>query len=192
MSKELFTNPGSFIQGDCFEVIENNFWLEEYVDLLFMDPEYDKLELAATVRRIAPLKSNATVICFMYPEDVNLCEGLRKPDRVYHWIKPGSIKNTSKRSARFVEAICVWYGGFFNQELDWSNRRGIFYDNLVEVRVHEHQKPKSLVERLIKLHCPPGGTVLDPFAGSQVVRMVCDEFGFNSLSIDVSDYAIAA
>lgn len=33
-------------------------------------------------------------------------------------------------------------------------------------REHQTQKPVSLMERLIRVVCPPGGTVLDPFMGS--------------------------
>lgn len=32
--------------------------------------------------------------------------------------------------------------------------------------IHQTQKPVELLDRLIRYACPPGGTVLDPFAGS--------------------------
>ncbi len=44
--------------------------------------------------------------------------------------------------------------------------------------------PESLVEPLIKALCPPGGTVLDPFAGSGTVAAVCERLGRNSISIE--------
>lgn len=33
-------------------------------------------------------------------------------------------------------------------------------------RIHPNQKPVPMLRRLIQTHCPPGGIVLDPFAGS--------------------------
>jgi adenine-specific DNA-methyltransferase len=45
--------------------------------------------------------------------------------------------------------------------------------------------PEWLVESFIKCFCPPGGTVLDPFAGSGTVAAVCKRLGRNSFSIDI-------
>lgn len=51
-------------------------------------------------------------------------------------------------------------------------------------RVHPAQKPTLLIEELINLFCPPGGAVLDPFAGSAVVASVCESTGRSCTSIE--------
>lgn len=50
--------------------------------------------------------------------------------------------------------------------------------------------PEELVERCIKLGCPPGGVVLDPFAGSGTVGKVARALGRKAILIEiVEDYA---
>jgi DNA modification methylase len=183
-TKIVFTYPGTFIKGDCLTIINE---ITPRVDLLFLDPPYDNLELASNV---ALKCDNDAMVCFMYPENINSYFCYPEIDRVCHWIKPVSTKNTKKNYSQFVEAICVGHGSYFNQNLHWSTRTGIFTDTLIEKQIHPHQKPFSLVEKLVLLHTPPGGTVLDPFCGSQVVKHVCDKHGFKSLSIDIKDWRI--
>jgi hypothetical protein len=49
--------------------------------------------------------------------------------------------------------------------------------------------PKKLVERCIKLGCPPGGTVLDPFAGSGTVGEVAQKLNRKAILIEINpDY----
>lgn len=45
--------------------------------------------------------------------------------------------------------------------------------------------PLSLAEVFIKSFCPPGGTVLDPFAGSGTVMHAAEIHGRNSINIDI-------
>lgn len=51
---------------------------------------------------------------------------------------------------------------------------------------HENEAPfpESLAKRFIKSLCPPGGTVLDPFAGSGTVAAVAILTGRNYLVIE--------
>lgn len=51
-------------------------------------------------------------------------------------------------------------------------------------QVHPSQKPKMLVDRLVRLSSNEGDTILDPFAGSCVVHKVCAENGRNSICIE--------
>ncbi len=52
---------------------------------------------------------------------------------------------------------------------------------------HENEAPfpEKLAEFFIRSFCPPGGTVLDPFAGSGTVAAVAERCGRNSISVDV-------
>ena len=52
---------------------------------------------------------------------------------------------------------------------------------------HPTVKPVKLIAYLCRLITPPGGTVLDPFAGSGPVITACEEEGFNCVVIERED-----
>jgi hypothetical protein len=200
MNKLSYTNPGAFVRADAFETLHN----APPADFTFLDPPYENTKLireiikATLSLREQQNKQNA-IVCFMWLDDVPaVFDGLlfpwkpempvgmsARPDKITVWEKPQSTKNTSKDYSQFLEAICVWHGSFFNKDLHWANRTGIFFDRLIEKPPFAHKKPDTLAERLVKLHTPPGGTVLDLFAGTGTVRTVCDQCGFLSLSSDI-------
>jgi DNA modification methylase len=49
---------------------------------------------------------------------------------------------------------------------------------------HPTVKPVDLMAYLCRLVCPPGGTVLDPFAGSGSTGMACMREGFDAILIE--------
>lgn len=51
---------------------------------------------------------------------------------------------------------------------------------------HPTQKPRAIIERLVLALSAPGGTVLDPFAGSGVTARSAALHGRNSISIEKS------
>jgi hypothetical protein len=58
---------------------------------------------------------------------------------------------------------------------------------------HENEAPfpEALAEFFIRSFCPPGGTVLDPFAGSGTVAAVAEKTGRKWITIDVRPSQIA-
>jgi DNA modification methylase len=48
-------------------------------------------------------------------------------------------------------------------------------------------KPLTLMRYLVRLVTPPGGTVLEPFAGSGTTLMAATMEGFNSIGIEMTD-----
>lgn len=52
---------------------------------------------------------------------------------------------------------------------------------------HPTVKPLKLMEYLCKLICPPGGTVLDPFAGSGSTGVAAFRLGFKFIGIEMSE-----
>ena len=52
---------------------------------------------------------------------------------------------------------------------------------------HSTVKPIRLMEYLVKLVTPPGGTVLDPFMGSGSTGVACKNLGFNFTGIELSE-----
>ena len=57
-------------------------------------------------------------------------------------------------------------------------------EGLGERNTHPTVKPVSLMQWLVRLVCPPGGTVLDPFAGSGSTGKAAEVEGFNSILIE--------
>ena len=52
---------------------------------------------------------------------------------------------------------------------------------------HPTVKPIKLMEYLIKLICPPGGVVLDPFAGSGSTLVAAKRLGFQFIGIEMNE-----
>ena len=52
---------------------------------------------------------------------------------------------------------------------------------------HPTVKPVKLMNYLVNLITPEGGTVLDPFMGSGSTGMSCKENGFNFIGIDLDE-----
>jgi adenine-specific DNA-methyltransferase len=60
--------------------------------------------------------------------------------------------------------------------------------------LHPSQKPLSILKPLIEAFCRPGGTVLDPFAGSGSTLMAARELGrrYLGIELDAEYHAIAS
>ena len=58
---------------------------------------------------------------------------------------------------------------------------------------HETQKPEGILRPLIAYSCPPGGVVLDPFAGSGSTGIAARQVGRSALLVELSpDYCAKA
>jgi site-specific DNA-methyltransferase (adenine-specific) len=51
---------------------------------------------------------------------------------------------------------------------------------------HPTQKPLEIIERMVKASCPPGGVVLDPFAGSGTTPAACMMAGRNYIAFEIN------
>ena len=51
-------------------------------------------------------------------------------------------------------------------------------------REHQTQKPVNLMEQLIRVVCPPGGIVLDPFGGSGTTGVAAKNLGRDAICIE--------
>lgn len=56
-----------------------------------------------------------------------------------------------------------------------------------DLRTHPTVKPPALMEWLVRLACPPGGLVLDPFAGTGTTAAAARAAGMPSLSIEADE-----
>jgi len=55
-----------------------------------------------------------------------------------------------------------------------------------EGNLHPTVKPVKLMRYLVRLITPPGGTVLDPFAGSGTTLLAAEREGFDSIGIEMN------
>jgi len=69
--------------------------------------------------------------------------------------------------------MIAFYGTSMSTGLHWSNRTGIFTDQLLSNEEHPWKKPETLIERLIRNHYPGYGIIYDPCAGRGTVHTVC-------------------
>lgn len=59
-----------------------------------------------------------------------------------------------------------------------------------KITSHPTQKPLDLMDYLVRLVTPPGGTVVDPFCGTGSTPVACKQGGFNFVTCDIEpDYA---
>ena len=180
------TDTNKIIIADFFDIWDD--LPKNTFDYAFMDPDYNEyydMIQAIELTKKHLVKPNGAITCFSWPETI---PQELQPDQVIHWIKPTASRNTKKKYASFVEAISVWHGRYFNQKLNPWCRNGIFTDICTRKHEHPFRKPFSLVEKLVLLHCPPGGKVLDMFAGSMTTHEVCKKNEIESLCIDKKDW----
>lgn len=73
-------------------------------------------------------------------------------------------EETKKARSRSIFVGKKWLEVGYNPKDIWSISR--LHRIHTERQDHPTQKPLELIERMVKSTCPPGGLVLDPFAGS--------------------------
>src|SRR5690606_4573621 len=56
---------------------------------------------------------------------------------------------------------------------------------------HPTQKPRSLLDRLLRASCPPGGRVLDPFNGSGTTGVAAVALGLDYTGIELNPEYLA-
>ena len=79
---------------------------------------------------------------------------------------------------------------------DWWQIKGIqdksgFLQLDNEKRIYDTQKPKALIERIIKASSNEGDLVADFYAGSFTTAEVCKDFNRNFIGCDISEKAVA-
>ena len=135
----------------------------------------------------------------------NLVAGLRTcvtMVRTRCWRRSGSCGSTSvpsgrprlcwQRLPRFKRpSVSRWFRSTVQWRLsgDTGTAARIFYtakagpDERLDPR-HPTVKPVALMEWLVRLVTPPGGTVLDPFCGTGSTLVACDRLGFDAIGIE--------
>lgn len=126
----------------------------------------------------------------------------RVHETAYHWYQPpwSAIYSEAPRvpregprraSARRAPENTV-HQGSYGAASTWTDdgmrlmRSVIRARSLHRIGTHTAQKPDLILRALVEAACPPGGTVLDPFAGSGAVLRAAAALGRNAIGIDLS------
>lgn len=149
---------------------------DKSVDLVIADPLYKEEFCVQELERVC----RGSIIVFCQPENVFF-----KPDEQAFWIKSPSTKNYSKHIGRFVEYILIKKGKTFNAGLHWSNYTGVYDDRIEGTKLHEFQKPLSLIERLMRIYSNEGDLVLDPFCGSGTTILAAKNLNRGAIGMDI-------
>jgi DNA modification methylase len=173
-----------FSVGDAFYLLPQI--ASQSYDMILTDPPYNftKEEMRCLQDHFLRI-SKSWVIVFCPPQNL----WIDKPDQTLFWTKPLSTKNTRRHYSNSVEEIYIYRDGYWDNSRHWSNYVNVFPDYVEDAKIHPHKKPLSLIRRLVLNHCPPGGSVLDPFCGTGVVGEACSLTGRDFFGIDItSDY----
>lgn len=197
------------ILGDCLDVLPT---LEAgSVDAVVTDPPYglrgqvvrgagriveampawDVSDNLRWLPAIVPLlRSDASVLAFTDSKRVGemwnaMGEVRLKPKQIICWVKHAPPPNPRKCFQSVVETA-VWAiqgGGVWNGRGLTPN--AVWYEGPHKgKRSHPAEKPVALMQWLVSLFCPEGGTVLDCFAGSGTTGVACVKQGFGFIGIE--------
>ena len=148
-----------------------------FCDVIISDPPYDADVNMDELRRIC----KGHIVLFCDPRNRFFV-----PDEVAIWKKPESSKNTTRHLSCFFEEILIErHGNTYNHDLEPINYSGIYYDALLEKRVHPHQKPLTLMERLVRIYSNPGNLIYDPFAGSGSTLIAAEKHGRRAIGTEL-------
>ncbi len=147
-------------------------------DAIITDPPYDASPNDVMKHS---LNCSGNVVVFCKPENQFFI-----PDEYLFWVKTPSTKNYSKNCGRFVEMILVCRKGDTFNQLHWSQMTGVFDDRLIYPPIHPHEKPLSLMERLVRIYTKPGDTVYDPYMGRGTAGLACIRNGRNFIGYELN------
>ena len=110
------------------------------------------------------------------------------------WVRPdGTPQITGDRPAQGAEGIAIWKASTERSRWNAHGKRGIYrsvYEcNVVKGsgRVHETQKPESLMAELIEDFTDRGESILDSFAGSGTTGVAAKKLGRRATLIEIDE-----
>ncbi len=113
------------------------------------------------------------------------------PRHVLAWVKTTPIPRGCRPTYQSAFECIVWGarpGAWFDRPPDGRDRWNVIEGPMVRSNTertgHPTQKPEWLMERILRRHCPPGGTVLDPFLGSGTTLVAAAKLGLNGIGIE--------
>ena len=110
-----------------------------------------------------------------------------KTSKYYFDLDPIRIpydEETKKARSRSIFVGKKWLEVGYNPKDVWAISR--LHRIHSEREDHPTQKPLELIERMVKSTCPPGGTILDPFAGSGTTIDAAVRNNRNSIGFEIN------
>lgn len=176
----------------------------------FFDPPYDKQTHAGARSSaddykidFAPLDSPNTVIKLATPTrwSLSFCPlemlgeyrhaaGADRWARAGIWDRiGGSPQFTGDRPAQAVEGIAIWHSDSERKRWNGGGKRAIWRHNIVsgnsDDRVHETQKPLSLMRELVLDFTDPDELIVDLFAGSGTTGVAAKLCGRRAILVEL-------
>lgn len=103
------------------------------------------------------------------------------------WNKGRAVRHFKSRPAAQAEYILWGSNGAMPAREDVPALAGVFHHPSPRKRDHIAQKPVALMRELVAI-CPPGGRILDPFAGSGTTMVAALESGREAVGIELSEH----
>lgn len=192
--------------GDCLDVLRR--LPDDSVDLVLTDPPYNCINRASGGLRVldkgsadsAPVDIDATVtelvrLCtgsfYVFCGDLFLSDWLRAfKDRGLS-VRPGTWEkpNPSPMNGDKMWLSAAEYCAFARKPkafFSLSCRPNVWRSKVErDVPGHPTPKPLGLMTMLAEASCPPGGTILDPFAGSGTTLVAAARLGMNAIGVEI-------
>jgi site-specific DNA-methyltransferase (adenine-specific) len=152
-----------------FELVQDRIW-EKQNGSAFMTDRFRRVH-----EMMVQFRHKGAAWGQVYHDDESLKEpgGVRK--RIYRQHKPKHFNG---------------YGPALYESDDGGNRQSrsvIYMKNMHGRAINETEKPVGLVRPLVKYSCPPGGLVVDPFAGSGSTLLACRQEGRRAIGIELRE-----
>ncbi len=181
------------IHGDCLMAL--NGMEADSVDMVFADPPYNidfkytgfedyRLDYDTWCRewfRECERVCRGPILITCGIANLGLwCRYIKKPAWVLCWHKPASMGRCTVGFTNWEPVLL--YGAEYGRKTVDVICSAIYPDS--ELSGHPCPKPVSLVRRLVRDHCPPGGLILDPFAGSGTTGLAALQEGRSAILIE--------
>jgi DNA modification methylase len=155
---------GANARSNCYVHCDPEFLLKQIPEgaakLYLLDPPYDEYEEYFALIRERMQIEEANAIVFYHQEG-----HLAGADEYHHWIKPLSTKNFSRRCGRFIEHIAIFRNNPTFNQLHWQQMCGVHNDSYIMKPAHPHEKPITLLEKLILMYSNKMDLIVDISAG---------------------------
>lgn len=187
IGKNKMNYPSDFINkvicGDCLEVMKEI--PNKSTDLIIIDPPYKQDFTNYFELFRSKLRDNGQMLWFVQPTEMYQ---LPKPFQILIWKEPYSPKPIRRKYKEFLDVICWYpYGNYTFNKLLWNLMNSVFEDVIIrDKRLHPHEKPEPLIEKLILIHTNPNDLVLDPFLGSGTTAIICEKLNRKFIGIEIN------
>jgi site-specific DNA-methyltransferase (adenine-specific) len=109
---------------------------------------------------------------------------------IYHEVPttPDAIKNQMRRKARPTHTGDIGAASYLSEDGGPRLMRSVIYMRSMHGRaIHPTQKPGGVLEPMITYACPPGGLIVDPFAGSASSLVIARMTGRRAIGIELHE-----